>query len=230
MLTPPERFYVLGDEHALFWGGLYARPAEFPIQRIMQITSQGRALRNSEPFEIYVLNPAQISPIAVFTVQTVRLLMDIIHTLPVRSWVILSFGEYECRCQFAAVDDWQSRVDLVVSYYCRLIEMIEERGHHVVVWGPPATTLLDDPPDHFRPVGTPMTRNVITYYFTSQLVTAGLNVVSLFSQMLDAAGNTDPHALRDGFYVRRDFFSLAYTALKAVVSEIAELKGSVNHD
>jgi hypothetical protein len=152
-------------------------------------------------------------------------LAEILPKIPATDRLLFSFGEIDCRYHIKNQSikkgiDVEIVVADCISRYINAIQQLNVLGHRVGVWGPIASTHLEekDASSDCWIKGDHLERNRITKLFNSHLkikcLEAGIMFFSILSDLILADGTTDSQYYADPMHLSQTAMSLAKSALE----------------
>lgn len=213
-LYNPPRHFVMGDSHSLFFAG-----AEQLLDTHAVIPSA------HEGYRVFYIGPGLAASLVKprstnRTREKITMALEEVRACGARH-VIFSFGEIDCRFHIrqraekaggAHPEAWLLSTRVTVMKYMAFLLEMKLTGLLPIVWGPPPTTPSPPESHAWITLGTMQERNFITRHFTDMLRSeasrAGIPVLSLFHDLVDAQLCTQPGYSADNIHLSQRFWPL----------------------
>lgn len=207
--------HVLGDSHVCFFNGHDGITDIYPY------------VHNNHPFMTYRLGAPIAYNLGVFGTmyRAKEKLISILPKIPIADTLLFSFGEIDCRYHIKNQSikkgiDIEIVVADCVNRYVDAIQQLNAFGHQVGVWGPIASTHLEekDASSDCWIKGDHLERNKITKLFNSHLKIkcseTGVMFFSILSSLILADGTTDHQYYADSIHLSQAAMPLAKSVLE----------------
>ena len=186
------KIHCIGDSHVSVFNGMDKISENWPCPW------------DSIPyFSTYRLGPVLAYNLVTPGHHSMSNLFHILGGLPKESYVLLSFGEIDCRMHLIRQKEIQKKPlealvqECVHRYFQTLLE-VKNKGFKVIVWGIPGTSNVDcfelkdeSTSPHY---GTYVERNQAIRFFNNELSalckTNGMYFLSIFEELVDEANRT----------------------------------------
>jgi lysophospholipase L1-like esterase len=153
------------------------------------------------------------------------------HQVPPGGWVLMSFGEIDCRAHLLLQAEKQGRpwgeiVTECVARYFQVIQEVAARGFQVIVYNatPAARRRASYRPGRtqsFPTYGTPRERNRVTREFNEQLsrrcAEAGIRFLRNFDALVEPGGLTRRDMMFDGLHLSQKAMDFTLRRLNALL-------------
>ncbi len=205
-----ETIYCIGDSHASFFSGRNSIQPAWP-ERSEDIIPSFKSYRLGATLA-YSLSQSGTRT------QGREKLLEITSQLPKNSYVLLNFGEIDCRVHLLKQAQEQSKnkeevVSECVQRYFSVIKELQEK-FRVIVWAVVPSTSSEKSIDPRYPhFGSNLERNEVTSLFNKQLERLcrdnQILFISLFSQLINKNGSTNTRYFWDGVHLSQNAMPLA---------------------
>jgi hypothetical protein len=185
--------HVVGDSHVCFFNGSDGITDMYPYAH------------SNPPFKTYRLGALLAYNLEEYNIGS------FISNLPKTDSILFSFGEIDCRYHIKnqSIKQSVSVETIIANCVDRYIAAITKlnSNHKVGVWGPPATTLLEEKDSNSQcPIkGDHLERNRITrlfnIYLKSKALEVGVAFFSIFDDLLAEDGSTNPFYYADSIHL-----------------------------
>lgn len=221
-LKPPPVIHCLGDSHCCFFIGRDKISPGFPHEQ------------SAYPF--FVVHP--VGPALAYnlcqtgtTTRGREVLWDRLATcVKPGEWVLLSFGEIDCRAHLLLQAEKQQRpveqlITDCVERYFSVVREIVAMGHRVIVYNvTPATnkaaSYKPGRQQHYPTYGTPQQRNAVTRRFNTELKSRcdreGILFLANFESLVDANGRSRGQFFFDEIHLSQKAMPVTLAALRAL--------------
>lgn len=215
-----DMIHCVGDSHANFFSGFDIMQPEWPSPGI----------QNRYPFfRSYRIGPALAYNLCDnhTTTKGWERLMGLLEVIPKGSFILFCFGEIDCRAHILLQAKKLSRpieevVFNVVKRYFSIINEIQSKGYHPIVWGvaPSAPSDVNSKivvPPQFLFHGSRSERNHVTRKFNEQCCKMAKEGGVFFINLFDSLINPDQTPKREYFV---DEIHLSQKAMPMAIDEI----------
>ena len=185
--------HIIGDSHVCFFNGVDGITDLYPYAH------------KNPPFITYRLDAPLAYNLSEYG------LGPFVSTIPTTDTILFCFGEIDCRFHIKNQSMKQNTsIEIIVAncvnrYVAAITQLCAKR--HAGVWGPVATTLLDEKDSNGQcPIkGNHLERNKITRLFNeclkSKASRVGLSFFSIFNDLLLTDGTTNPFYYADSIHL-----------------------------
>ena len=149
--------------------------------------------------------------------------MNSSNILKDRDVILFCFGEIDIRVHLITQMKKQglSPIEVVnkcLNRYMQALEIFKKQGFDIAIWGPIASSPLQNGCNEFPVIGSCIDRNSITMTFNEELKKLckknNYKYVSIFKEMLLESGETNEEYLMDDFHLSQTSMSLIIKELK----------------
>jgi hypothetical protein len=193
------KIHCIGDSHASFFGGL---------EKIQPRIDEDEKTTNQYPF----FNSYRIGPATAYQLHNkqtiIETLIDNLH-LDDADKLMFCFGEVDIRAHLIKQSNLQKRNinDIVyecVSRYISSVSYYLKYNRRILIWGPIASW-SNKKPYSGPSYGSNLERNYVTRIFNGYLsdlcLKNNFQFVSIFEEMLNSDGTTNPHYIMDDIHL-----------------------------
>jgi lysophospholipase L1-like esterase len=215
--------HCIGDSHVSLFSGLDAIAPYWPHEAPSLISA----------FKLYHLGPVLAYNLIAekSTTKSKAKLTEILRTvLPPSSWVLLCFGEIDCRAHLLKQAEKSGRSNEVivrtcVDRYFKALQFVQEMGHKPIAYNAIPSARRNKPTTGFPTYGNCRQRNQITQIFNDYLELccreAQIPFVDTFDSFVNKRGLTNRAYYMDRIHLSRRALPVTLVALKRVVPEFS---------
>jgi len=213
--------HCIGDSHVSLFSGFDAIAPYWPRE----------ALSSISVFKLYHLGPVLAYNLMAekSTTNSKAKLTEILMTaLPPSSWVLLCFGEIDCRAHLLKQADKGERTleelaHICVDRYVKALQFVKEAGHKPIAYNVIPSARRNKPTTGFPTYGNCRQRNQITQIFNDYLKSycrdAQILFVDTFDEFVNKRGLTDRSYYMDRIHLSRRALPATLSAIKSVIPE-----------
>ena len=216
--------HFIGDSHSSFFSGVDIIQPEYPFPSNDTISS----------FKTYRLGPVLAYSLSKYNTSSKgrEKLFEIIDTLPEKSYVVLCFGEIDCRYHLLFQSNklnipLEDIIDDCLNQYFSAVLEIKRKGHRIGIWGATPTSYINSNP-LFPSYGTHVQRNDCTKQFNIKLEQLckqnDVLFFSIFNTLVGKNLHTPNYIFFDGVHLGQIVMPLALKQLKKCFPEIKTKK------
>ncbi|MGB0184501.1 MAG: hypothetical protein ACPF9Q_03635 [Opitutales bacterium] len=211
--------HCMGDSHtSLFYGLNKVMPT---LPRIKKGYLQQFSAYNLGPVLAYNLIEDEST-----TSSKENLLKLLKEVIPPKSWVLLCFGEIDCRAHLIKHAEksgqaWELVAQKCAERYLRAAKLVCDEGHHLIIYNSIPSARKDEPNAQYPTYGDCMERNRMTKLFNGCLKSycrsQKIPFVDTFDSLVDCQGLTRSDYYMDPIHLSQKALGLTMKALSEVV-------------